>query len=528
MLQLLLIVDYVVDWARSIYRPSIMRQLKSIATGRACDEVSLIDEGDTLFLPRNDSAPMAPPIDCATVNDRHVDRHCRISRPLGVGTKVKAYNDHEINAIRAASLVEYRIVGLNISEINLKSFLELIDEQQHYHEDASAAARHVLDLFKRQALSLQITATAILDIEAFWTGHTDSNKANPSKEDPSYFYASFEFATFIDVRWNIIREMTYIAISERAYTGLVMLSGFPEGAEVVQSLSMGFYRCPSELLRTATSCLRSGSTDQTFLEAVSRSAFTLFPVVGDKTTQPRSAAYLGLRIVRRSFLRELVSEINDLEQCRRNGFKRTPETTLTKCGNQATTFSDLLRPYPDNGAQEQQSLSGEARSCIIRILESVHDISKEASHATDTCQRCLRNKGLVKEDVRYKPTLGRCFSDENLAFVQALDYRDGDGDDQKKQLCIYTALAAAELGSHFKSRMPISIVITELQHKQKAFRTYRSLSPQHFTDRKIQFLKKFHFASTQWDLPLDQRWVMPGCVTGREKIFVLRDPKTIC
>ena len=503
-----------------------MRQLKSIATGRVCDEVSLVDEGDTLLLPTNDSARMVPPIHCATVNDRHVGLYSRNSRYLGVGTKAKAYNDHEINAIRAASLVEYRVVGLNISGINLNSFLELIVEQQHYHEDFPAAARHVLGLFERQTLSLQITATEILDIEAFWTGDADLNKANPSKEDFSYMYASFEFATFIDVRWNIIREMTYIAISERAYKDLVKLSGFLEGEEPVQSLSMGFYLCLPGLLRTATSCLRSGSTNQTFLEAVSRSAFTLFPVVDDKITLSRLAAYLGLRIVQRSFLREMVSEINDLEQCRRNGFKRTPETTLTKCSNQATTFCDLLRQYPDNGAQEQQSLPEKTRSCIIRILDSVHDISAEASHTTNTCQRCLRNSGSMEEDVRYKHYLQRGFSAENLAFVQALDYRDGD--DQKKQLCLYTALPAAELGSHFRSRMTISIVITELQHKQKAFRTYRSLSPQHFTERKMHFLKRFHFASAQWDLPLDQRWVMPGCVAGREKIFVLHDSKTIC
>jgi hypothetical protein len=43
-LQLLLIVDYIFDWARDLYRPSILRQLKSIATDKDYDTVSLTRE----------------------------------------------------------------------------------------------------------------------------------------------------------------------------------------------------------------------------------------------------------------------------------------------------------------------------------------------------------------------------------------------------------------------------------------------------------------------------------------------------
>jgi hypothetical protein len=52
-LSLLLIVDYVFDWARDVYRPSILRQLKSLAIGKAYDQVSLASDSDIFSLGRN-------------------------------------------------------------------------------------------------------------------------------------------------------------------------------------------------------------------------------------------------------------------------------------------------------------------------------------------------------------------------------------------------------------------------------------------------------------------------------------------
>ena len=49
-LQLLLIVDYIFDWARDIYRPSVLRLLKSVASGQAYDQVSLAHDSDIMSL----------------------------------------------------------------------------------------------------------------------------------------------------------------------------------------------------------------------------------------------------------------------------------------------------------------------------------------------------------------------------------------------------------------------------------------------------------------------------------------------
>ena len=391
-LQLLLIVDYVTDWARSIYRESIKRQLKSLATGMACDEVSLIDEGDTLRLPASNSACIAPPANSGTDHTCRVDQHHPSSVSQGAGSRVIAYHDHEVHALRAASLVEYRVIGLFISTSNLTSFLELIVRQQHYDEGLRAAARHILRILKRQGPSLQVEVEVMLAIEAFWVRRKDSIKAHPFGKQTSHVYANIEFATFIDVRWNIIQEMTYVAVSQRAFANLVELSGFAWDDEPVKSM-MDFCPCSADVFNTAVSCLRSGSTMQIFLAAVSRSNFTLFPVFNNDIKQPRSITRLGLRIIRRSSLRKPLSELNESEQCRKNGFCKTTQTLLAKCSNQDTTWDYLSQPYMDSSVQTQQVPQEDPSPCIIRMKDSVYDVSTEVSHAESSCQRCLRRDG---------------------------------------------------------------------------------------------------------------------------------------
>ena len=56
-LQLLLIIDYIIDWARDIYRLSILWQLKSSATGLAYDQVSLSTDSEIFSFPRSQIPP---------------------------------------------------------------------------------------------------------------------------------------------------------------------------------------------------------------------------------------------------------------------------------------------------------------------------------------------------------------------------------------------------------------------------------------------------------------------------------------
>jgi hypothetical protein len=45
-----LIVDYIFDWARDVYRPSILRKLKFLAIGEAYDHISQVSDSDIFSL----------------------------------------------------------------------------------------------------------------------------------------------------------------------------------------------------------------------------------------------------------------------------------------------------------------------------------------------------------------------------------------------------------------------------------------------------------------------------------------------
>jgi hypothetical protein len=108
-LSLLLIVDYVFDWARDVYRPSILRQLKSLAIGKAYDQVSLASDSDIISLGRNISNWIQPPP--STVDELDLDeRYC-------ISTTVLEYpsffnhpvTNDELGKLRPIPLVKYRL-----------------------------------------------------------------------------------------------------------------------------------------------------------------------------------------------------------------------------------------------------------------------------------------------------------------------------------------------------------------------------------------------------------------------------------
>jgi hypothetical protein len=88
-LQLLLIIDYIFDWAREIYRPSILRLLKSAAKGIEYDQVSLANNSDIFsarqrivsWIPKAPTIPDTP--DTIRENTNALDHGNVISVPRG-------------------------------------------------------------------------------------------------------------------------------------------------------------------------------------------------------------------------------------------------------------------------------------------------------------------------------------------------------------------------------------------------------------------------------------------------------------
>jgi hypothetical protein len=115
-LRLLLIVDYVFDWARDVYRPSILRQLKSLTIGEAHDQVSLASDSDIFSLGRNISNWIQPPP--TTVDELNLDERSTIPTPvLGYPSILKLpIPNNKLGLLRSTPLVNSRLSDEDLAD----------------------------------------------------------------------------------------------------------------------------------------------------------------------------------------------------------------------------------------------------------------------------------------------------------------------------------------------------------------------------------------------------------------------------
>jgi len=168
-LQLLLIVDYIFDWARDIYRPSILRRLKCLAGGHADDQISLANDSDIMSMRRHISDWIQPP---PSVVESDSDVESAI--PTGV-------LDHQdllplqipntkLGTLRSASLVNSRVVGLYIAEHNVRTLLQLAAGPQPQPPNSERAAREIVSFLTKWDELIVLDGDSINHIESAWTG----------------------------------------------------------------------------------------------------------------------------------------------------------------------------------------------------------------------------------------------------------------------------------------------------------------------------------------------------------------------
>ena len=210
-LQLLLIVDYIFDWARDIYRPSILRQLKSLVTGLTFDQVSLTDDSDMISMRRNISnwIPAAPSTaagldfeqDFGEPDMAHALDHQNLL-PISIPNT-------KLGTLRSAALVESQVEGLFITEQNVTKLLQLAGGED--------PARKLFNFLAKWDELLLLTGDDLDDLEQAWTGRSRTTTESLAPLTHSEFYVLIETKTFMNISWTIVRELTYLAVSKAAF-----------------------------------------------------------------------------------------------------------------------------------------------------------------------------------------------------------------------------------------------------------------------------------------------------------------------
>lgn len=203
-LQLLLIVDYVVDWARDIYRENIINNLRSLASGDN-DAASTFYPDTDIFSTREfetlDTSSPPPHEDQARVE-------------YSPGQRSFMACDSKLHAVRHGSLVESRFRCVVVTPDNVQTMLHL-------------TKRHMTHQLCRSVLSEMSTCfllkyEAITAIESYWTG---TSRTTPKVlKDDDKFFAAVGCCYFISPTWHLVRELHVFAIAEDAWDAFAAFS----------------------------------------------------------------------------------------------------------------------------------------------------------------------------------------------------------------------------------------------------------------------------------------------------------------
>ena len=277
-LQLVLIVDYIVDWARDIFRPSILRQLISLTNGKCYDEVTVAPDND-IASEREEIYNWIQATNIAQDQPEHTlpaefettEEHDMVSMKLP---------NTKLGIVRPLFATKFHFTGLHITGDNVKGLLILCGGEGSMVSGAPSQrhARDLVTMVTRWDEMLVVTGADLDDIEHAWTGEKRIGQESLNEDLETDFYAIFEYRCFMASSWDIVRELSLLAISTVAFNALKRYAAFQIRHPFVESFPRVLRRCSGSLIREAIECLRSGSSWQVLLSAISSTVLSLYPI----------------------------------------------------------------------------------------------------------------------------------------------------------------------------------------------------------------------------------------------------------
>ncbi|KAL2808864.1 hypothetical protein BJX63DRAFT_16434 [Aspergillus granulosus] len=218
-LQLLLIVDYIFDWARDGYRPAIIGELTILAAA----EMQLFDSDIFSTIARRHSHNESQFRSFSQDTLRHIaseteDEKATVDFPY-VDTRLS------LGVVRDASLVESQCLSLHITEANVEAFWLSLTAP----DTSNSVLQTILQCLES---SWRVTSDTLAYIQAAWTG-TSQRACNGTLDET--FYIKIVLLWHIADDWSLVRQLTCLAISEGAIQILLSRARLPNSAHSVES-----------------------------------------------------------------------------------------------------------------------------------------------------------------------------------------------------------------------------------------------------------------------------------------------------
>ncbi|KAJ4303245.1 hypothetical protein N0V90_002138 [Kalmusia sp. IMI 367209] len=259
-LQLLLLIDYIFDWARDVYREDVIRELRVLATG--------YNDAASEFYTDHDIFSTVP-----------VDTLDHTGVPTGEGEDLQASlslqasfteADARTGVIRHASLIESSYCCVFVTRDNVKTLLNSVPQPK-----LVGLCRKVLN-HMRDACSVELSA---LDaVEQQWTG---SARLSSRQLMGTKFYTVMSFSTYISSSWHLVRELFAIAIAEDAWEDIIVASKLKQGRGKARP-PVTLQDLDGAALLNTIKRLQAGSPSQVLYSAISRRSLKLGDSIGGK------------------------------------------------------------------------------------------------------------------------------------------------------------------------------------------------------------------------------------------------------
>ncbi|KAL4904045.1 hypothetical protein BDW74DRAFT_185747 [Aspergillus multicolor] len=407
-LQLLLIVDYIMDWARDIYRVAILKQLQSLITGQAIDEISIVDS--EVFSMRRvvDSWIPAPPSTIyggLEAPDESSDEAERVKMSLDhqevLGLQIP---NTKLGSIRSASVVDFQFTCFYLTHRHIPSFLEIIGGRRESRANIVRAARHIINFISQFDEVLVMSGADLELLEQLWTG---TARSHPDEREED-FYVVLECSWYFTRSWQITRQLSCFAISKPAFDTMKTHARFSIRRKVIENLQQRERRCPRNVLQQCIECLRAGSPWQVLLAAISSTLVMIYPLPvrrREDFTPPVDMLGLDYATRDRRVLwkprRRVTYSQEEVVTALHQGFTRD-EFLVAKAGKQPKDTIDMSWK---------------------RVSEQRTNLINEEAHKSDLCERCCGKPETTMSpfahgflDTRNQPVL----SDYGTALVMSL------------------------------------------------------------------------------------------------------------
>ncbi|GFG15825.1 hypothetical protein IFM61392_09180 [Aspergillus lentulus] len=201
-LQLLLIIDYIFDWARDVYRQSLLAQLSSLSTECIPDSdpdiLSTIERGSTVLT----SLPNDPLEILSQTLPRSV---------ISSGDYLNLF--HTEGVVRDASVIESRFMALYITEHDVDPFRLSFASEEAYQEAKIEMSSLLED-------SWRCVPDTLYGIEEAWTRTSRSAASSHAPDRSPFFFVRFTFRMFVTSDWQPVRQLVCLGISSRAVAQL--------------------------------------------------------------------------------------------------------------------------------------------------------------------------------------------------------------------------------------------------------------------------------------------------------------------